>query len=391
MHKKLKVMTVLGTRPDIIRLARIVALLEQYTEHILVHTGQNYDYELNQVFFEQLGMKKPDYFMNVDHTSVATVLGNVLIQAEKIMLKEQPDAVLILGDTNSSIAGIMARRLKIPLYHMEAGNRSYDANVPEELNRKIMDHISDVNMVYTEHARRNLLREGIHPKFLYLTGSPMKEVLDYYMKDIDESTILEELKLEEKKYFLASFHREQNVDNSDNLKKVLNLLNTIVEHYDMPIILSTHPRTRKRLEHVKGIELDKRISFLKPFGFFEYNKLQKHAYCVLSDSGSISEESSMLSFPAITVRNAVERIEAMDTGNIVLTGLDANTVYSCIDLVTKMPVVIDIPKEYMVINTAERALKIIMGTTKLIPTWTGMVQNDLTHKEKQSTTGQDQQ
>ncbi|OFY94618.1 MAG: UDP-N-acetylglucosamine 2-epimerase, partial [Bacteroidetes bacterium RIFOXYC12_FULL_35_7] len=330
---KIKVCTIVGTRPEIIRLACVLQLLDKNLDHKIIHTGQNYDYELNQIFFDDLGLRKPDHFLNVDTSSLGKVLGETLIKAEEVLRTEKPDAVLILGDTNSSIAGIIAKRLKIPIYHMEAGNRCFDLNVPEEINRKIIDHISDFNLVYTEHARRHLLSEGLPHRRIYLTGSPMFEVLMRYKKQIDTSKIVSKLKLQKKKYFIVSTHREENVDNPDNLKQIVSLLNQLAEDYNYPVIVSTHPRTRKRLEALKKIKIDSRVQFLKPFGFFDYVNLQMNAACTLSDSGTISEESAVLSFPAITLRNAIERPEALDEGTIILTGFDTETVMSSVRLV----------------------------------------------------------
>ena len=371
----LKVMTIVGTRPEIIRLACVMQELDRYVNQIIVHTGQNYDYELNEIFFNELGIRKPDYFMNVETSSLGNVLGGILIKAEEIMRKEMPDAVLILGDTNSSIAGIMAKRLKIPIFHMEAGNRCFDLNVPEEINRRIIDHIADFNLVYTEHARRHLLSEGLQHRRIYVTGSPMYEVLHKYEDRIKASNILSELNLEDQKYFVVSAHREENVDNPEHLRSILTVLNTLAEEYDVPVIVSTHPRTRKRLEAVTDMEIDSRIQFLKPFGFFDYVHLEMHALCTISDSGTISEEASVMKFPAVTIREAIERPEAMDSGSIIMTGLDADVVLASIALVmdkrdedlVRVP-----PKEYEVANCAERVVKLILGGAKLSNQWWGI-------------------
>ncbi len=372
--QKLKVMTILGTRPEIIRLSRTMGLLDKHIEHILVHTGQNYDYELNEVFFNDLEIRKPDYFLEVDPSSLGMVMGQILIKSEQVLLKEKPDAVLILGDTNSSIAAIMAKRLKIPIFHMEAGNRSFDMNVPEEINRKIVDHIADFNLVYTEHARRHLLSEGLPHRRIYLTGSPLYEVLNHYRDKIEQSNILTELGLSDKNYFIVSIHREENVDNGKNLTQIITSLNSLAKKYDKPVVVSTHPRTRKRLE-VLDIEIDKRIRFLKPFGFFDYVYLQKHALCAISDSGTISEESAMLSFPAISLRNSMERPEAQDAGTIILSGLDSQIVLQSVELVIKEHlerVYAKIPDEYKIEDTSWRVLKLIMGNTKLSNSWWGI-------------------
>ena len=373
----LKVMTIVGTRPEIIRLACVMQELDRYVNQVIVHTGQNYDYELNEIFFNEMGIRKPDYFMNVDTSSLGNVLGGILVKAEEIMLKEMPDAVLILGDTNSSIAGIMAKRLKIPIFHMEAGNRCFDLNVPEEINRRIIDHIADFNLVYTEHARRHLLSEGLQHRRIYVTGSPMYEVLHKYEDRIKASNILSELNLEDQKYFVVSAHREENVDNPEHLRSILTVLNTLAKEYDVPVIVSTHPRTRNRLEAVTDMEIDSRIQFLKPFGFFDYVHLEMHALCTISDSGTISEEASIMKFPAVTIREAIERPEAMDSGSIIMTGLNADVVLASIALamdkreddLIRVP-----PKEYEVANCAERVVKLILGGAKLSNQWWGINQ-----------------
>jgi UDP-N-acetylglucosamine 2-epimerase len=372
---KLKVMTILGTRPEIIRLASVMDVLEKYTDHVLVHTGQNYDVELNQVFFDELGVRKPDHFLNVDTTSLGRVLGEILIKTEEVLIKEKPDAVLVLGDTNSSIALLMAKRMKIPTYHMEAGNRCFDANVPEEINRKLVDHIADFNLVYTEHARRNLIAEGLHPRFIYVTGSPMREVLKAHAASIASSRVLKELDLKANKYFIVSVHREENVDSKENLKLVLACLKEVAEHHKIPVIVSTHPRTKKRLEALNESFDGLDIRFLKPFGFFDYNKLQQEAFCAISDSGTISEESAILDFPAVTLRTAIERPEALDKGAIILTGLNPDTLLNAINIaVTEMESYQhrEIPEEYKVENTSLRVLKLITGTGKLTSRWRGM-------------------
>ena len=374
---KLKVMSIVGTRPEIIRLAAVIKLLEAHVDHKMIHTGQNYDYELNQVFFEELELRKPDYYLGVDTSSLGHVLGETLIKVEEVFNAEQPDAVLILGDTNAAIAGIMAKRMKIPIFHMEAGNRSFDLNVPEEINRRIIDHIADFNLVYTENSRRHLLAEGLPHRHIYVTGSPMYEVLHQYMDKIRSSKILDTLKLEKNRYFIVSCHREENVDYPSNLRKILAILNRLAETYDMPVVVSTHPRTRKRIEALEGVEIDSRVQFLKPFGFFDYNALQLNARCAISDSGTISEESSMLNFPAVTIRQALERPEAMDAGTIILTGLDPEIVLDSVRLV------IDefeqnggkyekICPEYQVPNTSWRVLKLILGTARLSNRWRGI-------------------
>jgi len=378
MKSDLKVVTILGTRPEIIRLSRVMALLDEHLDHVIVHTGQNYDYELNEIFFKELGVRRPDHFLEVDTSSLGSVIGQTITKSEKVLKDENPDAVLILGDTNSSLAGVMAKRMKIPVYHMEAGNRCFDTNVPEEINRRIIDHVADFNLVYTEHARRHLLSEGLHHRRIYLTGSPMYEVLKHYEKQINQSKVLEELGLKPDGYILVSTHREENVDYSENLSNILETLNKLADEYGQPIIVSTHPRTSKRLQ-----ALDKKanplIRFHKPFGYFDYVHLQKHAYCTLSDSGTISEESAILGFPAVNLREATERPEALDAGTIVLTGLDPGIVLDAIEttresLKHQKPV---IPQEYQVPDVSWRVLKLIMGTSRLSNKWAGVKKTDL--------------
>lgn len=369
---RLNVMTILGTRPEIIRLACVMEALDKATNHTIVHTGQNYDYELNQIFFDDLGIRKPDHFMGVDTSSLGTVLGGILVETEKLLREHQPDAVVILGDTNSALAGIMARRLKIPLYHMEAGNRCFDMNVPEETNRRIIDHISDFNLVYTEHARRHLLAEGFPHRRIYVTGSPMREVLNRQMSRIDASNALQELNLTPQKYFLVSMHREENVDSPVHLSKLLQGLSNLAEGYGFPVVVSTHPRTQKRLDALEA-ETPEGIRFMKPFGFSDYNRLQKDAFCVISDSGTISEESSILRFPAVTIRNAIERPEALDTGSIVLTGTDPDRIIDCVRLVTGEHAVIPpCPTDYEIEDTSQRVVRLIAGTAQLTHRWMGI-------------------
>ena len=373
--KTLKIATIIGTRPEIIRLSSTIKRIDEHLSQVIIHTGQNYDYELNEIFFKDLELRKPDYFLGVNTSSLGHVLGETLIKVEEVLLKEQPDAVLILGDTNSSIAGIIARRLHIPIFHMEAGNRSFDANVPEEINRKIIDHIADFNLVYTEHARRHLLSEGLPHRRIYLTGSPMYEVLHDNMDKINNSDILERLHLEPGKYFIVSTHREENVDNPEHLKQILDILNALAKEYDVPVVVSTHPRTRNRLEELGETNIDKRIRFLKPFGFFDYVHLQMQATCAISDSGTISEESAILSFPAISLRQSMERPEAQDAGTIILTGFDKDVVLASAETVItehkagKYP---GIPPEYTIPNTSWRVLKLIMGNARLSLKWWGI-------------------
>lgn len=376
MQRRLKVMTILGTRPEIIRLSRVMALMDEQLQHVLVHTGQNSDYELNDVFFQDLNVRSPDYFLGVDRSSLGRILGDVLIETEKVLLQERPDAVLILGDTNSAFSAIIARRMKIPVFHMEAGNRCFDFNVPEELNRRIVDHISDFNLVYTEHARRNLLAEGIHPRRIYLTGSPMREVLEHNRAKIEASEILSQLDLQRKKYFLVSMHRAENVDVPQHLRALINALNRLTDDYQLPVIVSTHPRTREKLDKLDDLSANSNVHFLKPFGYHDYVNLQRNARCTLSDSGTISEEAAIFGFPAVTIRNAIERPEAMDTGHIVVTGLDENVILEAVRLVVANQDATrehQIPAEYNVTNTSFRVLKLILGTAKLGHLWDGII------------------
>jgi len=369
----LKLITVVGTRPEIIRLSCVIPLLDKYTNHILVHTGQNYDYELNQIFFEDLELRQPDYYLNVNTSSLGYVLGETLIKIEEILEKEKPDAMLILGDTNASISAIMAKRKHIPIYHMEAGNRSFDNNVPEEINRKMIDHIADFNLVYTEHSRRHLLSEGLPHRRIYVTGSPMFEVLQHYLPKIKQSNILENLNLKPQKYFLISVHREENVDYPENLHKISIVLNTLAEQYHYPVIVSTHPRTRKRLENLDGFKFNSLIQFLKPFSFTDYNFLQMNSACVISDSGTISEESAILKFPAITIRNSMERPEAIDAGTIILSGFDPDIVLDSIKVaIEEGAKYTKICPEYEIDNCSMRVLKLILGTAKLHKQWSGL-------------------
>lgn len=381
----LKVMTILGTRPEIIRLSRVMARLDDYCAHVIVHTGQNYDYELNEVFFEDLGIRKPDHFLGAGGGTLGETLGKILSESERVIAKERPDAVLVLGDTNSAISAIMARRMKVPVYHMEAGNRSFDRNVPEETNRKLVDHISDFNLVYTEHARRHLLSEGIQHRRIILTGSPMREVLDHYRSQIEQSDIVMRLGLQARRYFIASLHREENVDNSVRLQELIGSLNSIVEEYDMPMIVSTHPRTRRRLDTLDNVTLDERLKFMKPFGFHDYNQLQMQSYCAISDSGTIAEEASILGFPAITPRDAIERPEGIDVGCIIMTGLEKQNMLGGIEAVTRLFAEREslgrphpVPADYCIGNTSERVLNLIIGTAKLSNSWDGIRTNDLT-------------
>ena len=378
---KLKVATILGTRPEIIRLSRVIPLLDRFTSHILVHTGQNYDYELNEIFFKDLELRKPDYFLNVDTSSLGATVGDIMRKSGEVLEREKPGALLVLGDTNSCLSAYMAKRLHIPIFHMEAGNRCFDENVPEETNRRIIDHIADFNLVYTEHARRHLLSEGLPHRRIYLTGSPMKEVLDHYKPKINNSKILQELSSSSHQspvtshYFLVSTHREENVDNPANLEQILGILNALAENYKYPVIVSTHPRTRIRMEEIRDRRLNPLIQFLKPFGFSDYIHLQQHAACTISDSGTISEESAILSFPAISLRNSMERPEAQDAGTIILTGFNRERVLTCIETVIaehKTRQYSNNVPDYAITDTSWRVLKLIQGLAGLSKKWSGI-------------------
>lgn len=329
----LKVMTIVGTRPELIKMSRVIAEFDQHTQHVLVHTGQNYDYELNQIFFDDLGIRKPDYFLEAVGENAAQTIARVIEKSDEVMEKERPDAVMLYGDTNSCLAVISAKRRKIPVFHMEAGNRCFDQRVPEELNRKVLDHLSDINLVLTEHARRYLIAEGIRPETIIKTGSHMREVLDHYMPKIQKSDVLKRMGLEANKFFVVSAHREENVDTPANLIDMVETLNALAEQYDCPIIVSTHPRTRKRLDGLESVTLNHQIRFLKPFGFCDYIKLQMESFCVLSDSGTITEEASLLNLPAITLRNAHERPEGMDVGTLIMSGLKKERVLDAVKII----------------------------------------------------------
>lgn len=329
----LKVMTIVGTRPELIKMSRVIAEFDCHTQHVLVHTGQNYDYELNQVFFDDLDIRKPDHFLEAMGENAAKTIARVIERADEVLATEQPDAVMLYGDTNSCLAVIAAKRRKVPVFHMEAGNRCFDQRVPEELNRKVLDHLSDINLVLTEHARRYLIAEGIRPETIIKTGSHMREVLDHYMPKIQASDVLQRMRLERGHYFIVSAHREENVDSEENLWDLLNTLNALVETYDVSVIVSTHPRTRKRLDALSGVELDARIQFMKPFGFCDYIRLQMESLCVISDSGTITEEASLLNLPAITIRHAHERPEGMDAGTLIMAGLKKESVLNAVRII----------------------------------------------------------
>lgn len=330
-----KVMTILGTRPEIIKMSRVITLFDEHTKHILVHTGQNYDYELNEQFFKEMGVRKPDYFLDAAGKNAAETIGNVIIKADEVLEKEKPDALLIYGDTNSGLAVIAAKRRRIPIFHMEAGNRCFDQRVPEELNRKVIDHLSDINMVLSEHARRYLISEGIRPETIMKIGSNLGEVLSYYMPKIQKSDVLNRLSLKSKQYFIVSMHREENVDDPLVLKDFLTTLNGLAQKYRWPVIVSTHPRTRKKIDGLGPASLDSLITFSQPFGFFDYIRLQMESYCVISDSGTISEESSILGLSSIMIRNAHERPESIDSGTAFMAGLKLQQVLDAIGIVTQ--------------------------------------------------------
>lgn len=366
----LKVMTIVGTRPEIIKLSRVMCELEKHLDHVLVHTGQNYDYELNEIFFKEMEIRKPDHFLNSVGDTLAQTIGNVIAKADEVMEQEKPDAVLLYGDTNSCLSVISAKRRKIPIFHMEAGNRSFDLRVPEEINRKIVDHTSDINMTNTEHARRYLLSEGIKPETVIKSGSPMKEVLEYYMPQIEASDILEKLNMKKGEYFVVSAHREENVDSKDNFADLLASLNAIAAKYNRPIIFSTHPRTRNRLGDLDSGSFDPRIRFLKPLGFFDYVKLQMNAICVISDSGTITEEATILNFPAVTIRHSHERPEGMDEGTLIMCGLQAKAVIDSIDVVTcqhaAAPRPFRLVPDYDTDNVSRKVLRIILSYTDYV-------------------------
>ena len=330
-----KVMTIVGTRPELIKMSRVIAEFDTHTNHLLVHTGQNYDYELNQLFFDDLGIRKPDYFLEAVGNNAAQTIARVIEKADDVMEKEKPDAVMLYGDTNSCLAVIAAKRRKIPVFHMEAGNRCFDQRVPEELNRKVLDHLSDINFVLTEHARRYLIAEGIRPETIIKTGSHMGEVLDFYMPKIKKSDVMARMNLEPGKFFIVSAHREENVDTPQNLVDMVETLNALAEQYNYPVIISTHPRTRKRLDELNLGKLNPNVQFLKPFGFGDYIRLQMEAFCVISDSGTITEEASLLNLPAITIRNAHERPEGMDVGTLIMSGLKKDRVLEAINVIVK--------------------------------------------------------
>lgn len=366
----LKVMTLVGTRPEIIKLSRVMAELDKHTEHLIVHTGQNYDYELNEIFFQELHIRKPDYFLNAAGKNAAETIANVIRISDELMEKVKPDAVLLYGDTNSCLSVISAKRRKIPIFHMEAGNRCFDQRVPEEINRKIVDHLSDINMPLSEHARRYLLDEGLRPETVIKTGSPMAEVLLYHRDEYEQNPVLEKENLQKGEYFIVSTHREENIDSEKNFADLLNSLQAIADKYRKKVIVSTHPRTRKKLESLGFVHSNPMVEFMKPFGFMEYVKLQQNAFCVISDSGTITEESSILGFPAITIRQAHERPEGMDEGTLVMAGLNAERILDAIDVVTsqyreKRDAIRTVP-DYTAVNVSKKVVRIILSYTDYI-------------------------
>lgn len=365
---KLKVMTMIGTRPEIIKLSETIKKCDKYFDHVLVHTGQNYDYTLNEVFFEELGLRAPDYYLGVVGDNLGQTMGNVLARSYEIMTEQNPDAVLVLGDTNSCLSVISAKRLKIPIFHMEAGNRCFDENLPEEINRRIVDHTSDVNLCYTEHARRNLNAEGVPTERTFVVGSPMAEVLSTNTDKINNSEVLETLKLKKGKYILLSAHREENIDNEQNFIELMNAVNAMAETYDMPIIYSTHPRSKKIIEK-RGFKFHQNVRSLQPFGFFDYNNLQSNAFCVVSDSGTIAEEAAYFKFPAVSVRTSTERPEVFDTGNLIIGSITTDQVLQAVDMAVTMNKNNELGSD--VLNYIEKnvSVKII----KIIQSYTGIV------------------
>ena len=366
--EKLKVMTIVGTRPEIIRLSACIKACDRYFNQVLVHTGQNWDYTLNQVFFDDLGLRAPDKYLDSVGKDLGETMGNIIAKSYSVMLEEKPDALLILGDTNSALSAISAKRLKIPIFHMEAGNRCFDQNVPEEINRKIVDHISDINLPYTEHSRRYLLSEGIRKEHIFVTGSPMAEVLRDNLEKIDASNILDELGLQAGKYIILSAHREENIDNENNFMSLMTAVNNIAERYQMPVVYSTHPRSKKFID-ARNFKFHPLVKTLKPFGFFDYNKLQKNSFCVLSDSGTLSEESAMLGFAGILLRTSTERPEVLDKGTVLVGGITGKDVEQAIDMAVAMRENAEetvLAPDYRDVNVSVKVVKIIQSYTKII-------------------------
>jgi len=366
--EKMKVMTILGTRPEIIRLSAVIRKCDRYFNHILVHTGQNWDYTLNQVFFEDLGLRAPDYYLDSVGKNLGETMGNIIAKSYEVIQKEKPDALLVLGDTNSALAAISAKRLKVPIFHMEAGNRCWDWNVSEMINRKIVDHISDINMPYTEHSRRYLLSEGLDGKTLFVTGSPMREVLDGHMEGILKSDVLKRLNLEKNRYILVSAHREENIDNEEHFMSLMTAINDMAEQYQMPVIYSTHPRSRKFIEQ-RNFQFHPLVQSLKPFGFLDYNKLQMNAYCVLSDSGTLSEESAMLDFAGVLIRTSTERPEVLDKGTVVIGGITTKDISQALEMAVSMrdnQERTEMPDDYHDTNVSVKVVKLIQSYAKIV-------------------------
>ena len=368
---KIKVVTIVGTRPEIIRLSRLIPKLDEYTDHVFVHTGQNSDPKLNDVFFADLELRQPDYHLNVDTSSMGSVMGDTIKKSEELFLKEKPDAVMILGDTNSAVAAIVAERMHIPVYHMEAGNRSFDANVPEELNRRLVDHVAGFNLPYNDYSLRNLLAEGIHPRNICMTGSPIREIYEHYKGKIAKSNVLKELGLQKDGYFLVSVHRQENVDLPERLEAVVECLIAVRDKWGLPVLVSTHPRTKARLEKL-GLPKVEGLNFHEPFGYLDYNNLQMNAKCVISDSGTISEEASVVGFPAVSLRDSIERPESIDAGAIILTGLDADNVVQSITAQLELRVSLEIPQGYHTNDFSTRVLKFLFSTSNKHAQWKGL-------------------
>ena len=368
---KIKVVTIVGTRPEIIRLSRLIPKLDEYTEHVFVHTGQNSDPKLNDVFFADLELRQPDYYLNVDTSSMGSVMGDTIKKSEELLLKEKPDAVMILGDTNSAVAAIVAERMQIPVYHMEAGNRSFDANVPEELNRRMVDHVASFNLPYNDYSLRNLLAEGIHPRNTCVTGSPIKEIYEHYKGKIAKSNVLKELGLQKDGYFLVSVHRQENVDLPERLQAVVECLVAVRDNWRLPVLVSTHPRTRARLEKLGLLKVEG-LNFHEPFGYLDYNNLQMNAKCVISDSGTVSEESSILGFPAVTIRDSIERPEAIATGSMILTGLMPRDVVASISVALSNVATAAIPAGYESDDFSTRVLKFLLSSHHRHGDWMGL-------------------
>jgi len=370
---KPKVVTIVGTRPEIIRLSRVISHLDLVTDHTLIHTGQNSDPQLSDIFFSDLEIRKPDYFLGVSTSSLGETLGETLIETERLLKELKPDGILILGDTNSSIAALIAKRMQITVYHLEAGNRSFDLNVPEEINRKLIDHIANFNLAYTEHARRNLINEGIHPRTILVTGSPIQEIAKYYSKKIQSSNVLDQLSLKPKEFFLVSAHRQENIDSPSRLKNLLETLEAIHGSWKLPILVSTHPRMKNRLESLGETSKIEGVTFNDPFGFLDYNKLQLNAKCVISDSGTISEESLIFDFPAITIRDSMERPEALDSGGILMTGLKSDEVIRGInEMISNQTQKVTLPTEYLVEDFSRRVVRFVLSTISRSNEWFGI-------------------